>query len=136
MAPQDRSLQLIKKLASEDTAQGAVICDVVLARSYADFLVEAPLAICGMGHCYIAAGVPRAALIDIHGTGLEYTSVRANLVQCADMGRAAFSEASSQMHRIQLAAQHICQPNGLVSLPRLDPSINHYRQIDHVPTVS
>lgn len=49
-------------------------------------------------------------------------SLRANLVQCSDLGRSAFREAESKLSSVSMAAQKICEPNGTV---RVMTSLHH-----------
>lgn len=116
---QDRrqSLALISDLAASNRSEkGQVIqnCRKMIGKNYSDILTEAPSVIASMRYCYIAASKEKAATIRLVGN-FEYKTLRANLMQCGDMGRQAFAHAQSQMHQIQLVACHICDESGPVS---------------------
>jgi hypothetical protein len=45
----------------------------------------------------------------------RYESLRANLVHCLDLGRAAFWRAETKMGKVCMYTQYICEANGPVS---------------------
>lgn len=47
---------------------------------------------------------------------IRYTSLRANLQHCADLGQEAFLEAEGRMKKLQLVAEIVNSPDGAVSV--------------------
>ncbi|KAH9212841.1 hypothetical protein DL95DRAFT_447441 [Leptodontidium sp. 2 PMI_412] len=109
------NLELISQLTIRDgKVMDTTALQAILFDDWSEILRAAPLALSCLGECYVAASVPKSALIELEVPSSPYKHVRSNLVHCADLGRDAFQEAQSQMNKVQLATRFICQPQGLI----------------------
>ncbi|KAG4439155.1 hypothetical protein IFR05_005354 [Cadophora sp. M221] len=109
------NLELISQLTIRDgKVMDTTALQAILFDDWSEILRAAPLALSCLGECYVAASVPKSALIELEVPSSPYKHVRSNLVHCADLGRDAFQEAQSQMNKVQLATRFICEPRGLI----------------------
>ncbi|KAL5330488.1 hypothetical protein ACEPPN_000004 [Leptodophora sp. 'Broadleaf-Isolate-01'] len=109
------NLELISQLTIRDgKVMDTTALQAILFDDWSEILRAAPLALSCLGECYVAASVPKSALIELEVPSSPYKHVRSNLVHCADLGRDAFQEAQSQMNKVQLATRFICEPQGLI----------------------
>ncbi|CZR68788.1 uncharacterized protein PAC_18687 [Phialocephala subalpina] len=122
MSEKRPNLELIRRLVDGNKdMQKEMRTQEILFGRWGEILRAAPLALHCLGECYLAASTPRAALIELNIP--EYKHVRSNLVHCADLGRDAFQEAQAQMYQVQLSAQYICEPRGL--LDKITKGLEH-----------
>ncbi|KAH7121635.1 hypothetical protein EDB81DRAFT_872900 [Dactylonectria macrodidyma] len=80
-------------------------------------LGAAPDALGRLGQCFVIASDPMASsLVFPDSAGLQYKSLKANLVHCSDLGRGAFREAEARMKKVSLVAQAVCEPGGTIDM--------------------
>ncbi|OBS29597.1 hypothetical protein FPOA_03534 [Fusarium poae] len=84
---------------------------LIVDASWEQLLQASPIAISGIGACFIASSSPKAAVqLTSPQKGfsyLRYASVQANLIECGNMGRFAFIEAESKMGHMQMISQAV-----------------------------
>ncbi|KAI4256826.1 MAG: hypothetical protein LQ352_001906 [Teloschistes flavicans] len=83
---------------------------------WGDLLSAAPRTLACLGQAFVAATSNAAnASVQIERNGpLQYTSLRANLQHCADLGQEAFLEAEGRMKKLQLVAEIVNSPDGAI----------------------
>ncbi|KAI1332385.1 hypothetical protein F5Y16DRAFT_394460 [Xylariaceae sp. FL0255] len=82
-------------------------------------LGAAPDALGRLGQCFVLASDPLAASLvfsNHNALGLKYDSLRANLMHCADLGRAAFHKAENSMRSASMLAQSVCEVGGTIDM--------------------
>src|SRR5271167_1019121 len=80
-------------------------------RIHSDGIVHQTYWIPGVKVFHCPAGLERMD----SSTYNRYESLRANLVHCLDLGRAAFWQAETKMGKVCMYTQYICEANGPVS---------------------
>ncbi|KAK3358445.1 hypothetical protein B0T24DRAFT_540422 [Lasiosphaeria ovina] len=85
--------------------------------NWGGLLSAAPDALGRLGQCFVLASDPLASsLVFPESAGLKYTSLRANLVHCSDLGRKAFRDAEARMKKVSMVAQAVCEPDGTIDM--------------------
>jgi hypothetical protein len=124
-ADRERRYALLRSVRKEGGAEQFVqsISQQLLLQhdaNWGDLLGAAPQALCFLGQCFVATTssiaissleLPEASVLKYN---LRDKRLRTNLVHCSDLGRKAFSDAESKMHKVHLVATHICEPRGPV----------------------
>ncbi|KAK3166824.1 hypothetical protein OEA41_009949 [Lepraria neglecta] len=118
-ADQERRYALLRSIRKEGGAEQFVqsISQQLLLQhdaNWGDLLGAAPQALCFLGQCFVAttSSVAISSLQLPPESMLKEKTLRANLVHCSDLGRRAFSDAESKMHKVHLVTTHICEPRG------------------------
>jgi hypothetical protein len=67
-----------------------------------------------LGECILLTSGSNAMGIELKGPGLEYTTLSANIVHCADVGAATFREAAQNMNLLARLTDELSRPNGTI----------------------
>ncbi|EGR44554.1 uncharacterized protein TRIREDRAFT_112146 [Trichoderma reesei QM6a] len=102
--------------ATRTDASSRFILDIqsslLYSMNWSEFLSAAPMAISLMGACYVASTVPGATSITLSPPEggfkhLSWRSLNANLIECSDMGRIAFTQAEVNLGNIALVSTNM-----------------------------
>ncbi|KAL3432697.1 hypothetical protein BDV09DRAFT_205769 [Aspergillus tetrazonus] len=70
-----------------------------------------------LADCIVITSRPRVSSIELKGCGLEYTTLGANVIHCADVGAEAFLTTARNMKLLAQLTNELSQPNGVVRCP-------------------
>ncbi|KAI1820728.1 hypothetical protein F4861DRAFT_542653 [Xylaria intraflava] len=110
-------IRLVSKAAGRDLYVGSVAQSALAQSNWGGLLGAAPDALGRLGQCFVLASHPLASSLMIpEGSGLQYKSLKANLVRCSDLGRTTFREAEGKMRKISAVAHAVCEPLGTIDM--------------------
>ncbi|KAL7952121.1 hypothetical protein V8C42DRAFT_350355 [Trichoderma barbatum] len=105
-----------RRAAAREDASSRFILDIqsslLYSMGWGEFLSAAPMAISLMGACYVASTVPGATSVTLSPPEggfkhLSWKSLNANLIECSDMGRIAFTKAEVNLGNIALVSTNM-----------------------------